>query len=738
MTAKTRESQRLRHAAALVDAFVGRQPVEQRQEARFQLLEAVASRLGGFELDVYQAAFDVSPIANIDTVLKAARWVVEAIRDSDVPPALAVSALAREALQKADKRRSGAYHTDFRLARHLAASINVRVKLGAKVVDPACGAGILLTAVTLAVCGADRRLTSEWLARSVYAADLTEAALRGTLIALACLTDDVPALVTMRARWRVQDSLLAGPESWISEAKDGFDLVVANPPWEKIKLSRHEFILSEGGDRHYGANYADYDASEYARRRTSAETYGARLAALYPSLGGGEPDLYVAFTELLLGLTKDGGSAALLLPAGLIRSQGTQRLRETLLDQSSEIGVQVFDNRARFFEIDTRFKFLLVTMTKRQTVARQSPVVLSSATGTADRIDVGPPVRIGRAALARLRPDLSLPEVRSDAEWRLFTRMTEAGIDWTDPGSPWHPAFSREVDMTRERPLFSTRSDEGALPVVEGRMVHQHRFGAKRYVRGTGRSAEWAVNSPGAACIASQFYLERSSIPSRAAVRTGQLRAGFCDITGQTNERSTLAAIIPPGVVCGNKVPTLTFPNEPSEDRLWLWVALVNSFAFDWMIRRIITTTINYFHLLSLPLPPIEPESLPGRALIEIARTLADLDHAGATRAVHRRMAELRAKADHLVLNAFGLGAQDLETLLEDFPLIDGAQPPLDGETRSTITRDMILAQHRDTRIASPARYRVESAAALGAQAYMPSQTSRADRGSLEGDLVHG
>lgn len=738
MKAKTREQALLRPAAAAIQAFVGGWAEHEREEARFQLLEAVASRFGGFDLDAYREAFDIGALATADDLLAEARQVVEAIDLSGVPPALAVSALARESLADPDKRRSGAYHTDFRLAQHLASTVADRLKPGIRIIDPACGAGILLTAVTMAVCGSDRRLASEWLAQSVHASDLSGAALRGALIALSCLTDDVAALSTMRAKWRLQDSLLAGPQAWNATAAEGFDVVVANPPWEKVKLSRHEFLLSEGGARHYGSEYGEFNAREYQARRAEADTYGAALAALYPSLASGEPDLYVAFTELLLGLTRPGGAAALLLPAGLIRSQGTRRLREALLADSSEVSIQVFDNRARFFEIDTRFKFLLVRASRRDGAARQEPIELGFARGASGGVEVDSTVRIGRAALARLRPDLSLPEVRSEAEWRLFVRLVEAGHDWSDPGSPWHPQFAREVDMTRDRPLFLTRPAGGALPVVEGRMVHQHRFGAKSYVAGRGRSAQWMVNLPGAAAVAPQFHVAPQLLPRRAAARVGQMRAGFCDITGQTNERSALAAIIPGGVVCGNKVPTVTFPNAPDEDRLWLWVALVNSLVFDWMIRRVITTTINYFHLLSLPLPPIEPDSLPGRKLIEIARRLRDLDVAGASVAVERQMGELRAKADQLVLNALGLDADDLDLILEDFPLVDRAQPALPGEQISTITRDLILSQFRDPEISSRARRRVESAAALGAVAYMPSQTAVAAGREDGEDAAHG
>jgi predicted RNA methylase len=727
MIAATHESKLLAPAASVVDDFSQRLPEAQRQEARFQLLEAVASRLGGFELSRYQRAFKIKAIAQIPALLSAARSVVARVESSKIPPALAVSALAREALDSSTQRKSGAYHTDFRLAEHLARSVSGALKPNSLVIDPACGAGILLTAVSIAVCGADRRLANEWLSNCLFAADLSPHALRGTRISLACLTDDVGVVRKMSANWRVQDSLIAGSKVWTDVAPEGFDVVVANPPWEKIKITRHEFIKAQGISRHYGANYDAFDAERYQYDKAEAQSYGFKLALRYPSLRAGEPDYYVAFTELLMNLAKPGATIGALAPAGLIRSQNTHLLRRLLFREATALSFQVLENRARYFEIDTRFKFLVLQARKRIGEEAPSSVALSHVTCNSGALQNTPTVRIGRASLIRMRPDLTIPEVKSDQEWRLLSHMVEHGIDWSKPNSAWHPDFMREVDMTRDRSSFLEITSNDALPVVEGRMVHQHRFGAKSYAGGTGRSATWDVNAPGASVIKPQFWIDRGALSDSCARRIKKLRAGFCDVTGQTNERSCLAAMIPPGVVCGNKVPTILFPNDPSEERLWLWVALANSLLFDWMVRRVITTTINYFHLLSLPIPPIEPTSLPGRQLIDIARKLSRLDRAGSSRKVHWEMAELRAKADQLVINAYGLKSSDLELIMEDFPLIDGAQPALDGEARPTITYDLILSYSRSTAQAAACRARVDRAAALGAIAYMPSQVALTD-----------
>lgn len=694
-------------------------------EARLQLLEACASRFGGFDLATYLKAFKIKPLRKPAELFEMAGSVASQIEKTPIHPALALSSLARQTLKEVKRRSTGAYHTDFRLAKRLAALAAPHLTYRSKVIDPACGAGILLVALTIAVCGRDRAKTSVWLANGVYAADLSASSLRGALLALASLTDDVRALCKMRARWFCGDSLLAEPAVWKSMAPSGFDAVIGNPPWEKIKLSRHEFLRSSGSKRHYGAETKNLDEARFNSRRKKVATYSKRLLVRYPDLGCGEPDLYIAFTEMFFELCRPGGAVAAIVPGGLIRSQGTEVVRRRLFNASQTISISVIDNRARFFEIDTRFKFLAIALVKLgKRGIKRDPIKLLHERGSRDGLRTHGSAVIGRANMEAIRDDLSIPEVRSSAEWKLFHRMSKAGSSWNDPKSGWRAYFCREVDMSKERSRFLPKSTPSALPVVEGRMVHQHRFGVKAYADGSGRRAIWRALPIGASKLCPQFWIESEHIPPASLRRINVLRAGFCDITGQTNERSLLAALIPPGVICGNKVPTILFPDDPSEDRLLAWVAVANSIPFDWMLRRVLTTTVNYFLLQSVPMPKLAKDGLPWKKLVSSARELRRFDTAGTSLALLNRTAQLRAEIDAEVAVAYGLGMEDLELMLHDFPILDRGQPPLPGEEKSTITCDTLLAAaaKRFGRQVAPWSERASQARSLGAVAYVPSE----------------
>lgn len=716
---------------AKADAYISqclRRYCGHNDELRFQLLEAASARLGGFDFQAFCSKFSITPLIALERLLDDAKSLVQLLDDTGIHPSLCLSALAREALDQSEQRNSGAYHTDFRLALHLAQSVEAHFKKGAKVLDPACGAGILLTAVSIVACGPDRLLASEWLRESVYAADLSRLALRGTRLSLASLTDDLDAISTMYSHWRAQDSLLAPDAIWLELSEDGFDVVIANPPWEKVKLTRHEYARANGDNRDYGTSYRLQSLAGYEEAKNERAAMAGSLIERYPVLAKGEPDLYVAFTELLYKLTRAGGHGALLVPAGLIRSLSTETLRRALVEGTDDLAFTVMENRARHFAIDTRFKFLIVNYRRKASSSKAlAAVKIGRATADSTRVIPALQVRLALKDIEHLRSDLTLPEVHSAEEWRLFKKMQNGGLVISSEDSPWYPEFCREVDMTHGRRFFVKRPKEGCLPVVEGRMVQPHRLGCKSYFSGEGRSAVWHNLPPGQSRVAPQFWLPLSAASAEATRRYKRIRVGFCDITGQTNERSMMAALIPPGVICGNKVPTISFPNDPSDDRLFLWLAIVNSLPFDWLLRRVVTTTVNYFVLLSIRLPNLDINSLPAQRLIGIARKLHELDQSKNSSFENIwRIAELRCEADVLVARAYGCSGNDLRLILQDFPLLDRGQPAIKGETSSSITEDVLLsAWLRNTETGSEqSAMRVERARKLGAIPYVSSEFS--------------
>ncbi len=186
-------------------------------------------------------------------------------------------------------------------------------------------------------------------------------------------------------------------------------------------------------------------------------------------------------------------------------------------------------------------------------------------------------------------------------------------------------------------------------------MINQFDSAAKGYRCGSGRQALWEPLDVERKNIEPQFLVRIQFAKNRRISLSP--RAAFCDVSGHANERTILASVIPAKAVCGNKVPVCMF--EPEDDRLpLLWTAIANSFVIDWIIRRWVSTTINYFYWWNVPFPRVNPESPAGELLIRATRSTASPAGGG--------------EPPELVEGAVRRGPEGLSSLTDWFP----AAPP--------------------------------------------------------------
>ena len=612
--------------------------------------------------------------------------------------------------QRSAPRGQGAIFTPPELASFLAAEvIGENVPWAAlrdqRVTDPACGAGSLLLAI---LAEGQRRLERshasspqhelrEWASNRLVGVDRDRdaAAVAATLLGLAIGISAEDVLD--RGMVRVADSLL-GHETNGSDL--AYDLVIMNPPWIKIK------DLNQYG-------YADQLKRDSRYPLTTQE-------------GRGDLDLYQFFLERAFALTDDGGRIGFIVPGSFLRSSRAARLRHLYLEAGHWLRLDEFWNQKRIFPIHSMFRFVTGVFAKG--APPQAMNARFRLRSVEDAIEQ-PPKRLHPRVFAGVREGVArpIPEVTTPSDAALFRKIATQQPPLGSAINPWSGLFRfrREFDMTSDRQLFleSSDIDDGAIDLglsrrlYEGRMVHQFDSAAKTYRGGTGRSAEWAVWLPGGR-FDSQFCVDETSIPPELIDHVSKWRAGFCDVTGHANERTVLAAMIPPGAVCGNKVPTV----EVDDARLhFIWIAIANSFVVDWFLRRSVTTTLNYHYLLETPFPWIAPSSVLGQSLIKLSKSLSAPPTRSQTELWQR--AHARAEIDCLVAGLFSLNEPDLRGILADFPLLDRGQPSPDGGS-STITRDFLLANYAHHLGATDSRIgaRVEAARSAGAVPYVPGE----------------
>lgn len=643
-------------------------------EEQMLVVECCASKNGRFDICNYWRMLGISvPKLKFSRINTIAEILLEAINQSGIPVPLAISSLSRKPIPVSEQKKEGAFYTDYRLAQYVASCCQDLLNIDSSVADIAAGTGILIASVASEYKKKFPDSFDRWIAHCLFAFDLSVDALRGGMAAIASLTSSIDAIGLMWNNWHSLDSLIT--EEFTEKS---FDIIVGNPPWGKIKLTRHQFSLENGVEHTYGADYKGLDVDSYGVEKKKRGDYASILKEKYSLLGSSETDYYIAFIERALGLLAPAGRLVYIVPAGVIRSQGTFAIRERIFYHYSNVLLSLFDNKESYFNIDSRFKFLIMTLDNSG--LHDADIELKNYKESGKSLQKGTSVRIELDALSKCRKDLTIPEVSSKEELELFFRISENSQDI----SKWEISVCREVDMTNDKPHFETAVAKDSIPVIEGRMVQPYRVGAKRYKSGSGRKAIWEPCEQG---LFPQYYIAKEKLSPEVQERIRRIRVGYCDIAGQTNERSMMAAVIPKDTVCGNKVPTILFSGKNAEDYLYFWLGVANSIVFDWLLRRVLTTTVNYFVLWSIPFPNIRIDDSVAIQIIKYARALSEM---GADYYASDTMGNYRAQIDVLVAKAYGLRYEDIKLILTDFPLLDRGQFSIGG--KDSVTKALIMS----------------------------------------------
>lgn len=218
----------------------------------------------------------------------------------------------------------------------------------------------------------------------------------------------------------------------------------------------------------------------------------------------------------------------------------------------------------------------------------------------------------------------------------------------------------------------------------------------------------WAENGWPKATAEPHYWVREDVLGEKANSAAQKLY--WCDVTGSTNERTAMANVVAGSAVSGNSLFAMYFPKTSNSDLL-LTVAIFNSFVFDWYVRLSVAQHMSFNFVEPAPVV----RSIP---LINLAEHVSIVVSAQVS---YIERADVRATIDAAVALAYELSYADFANVLTSFPLLDRAEPPLDGEARSTVTRDLALAAYcrlageHDPEHAD----RIRAARALGALGYV-------------------
>jgi xanthine/CO dehydrogenase XdhC/CoxF family maturation factor len=166
-------------------------------------------------------------------------------------------------------------------------------------------------------------------------------------------------------------------------AKGGFDLMIGNPPWERIKLQEQELFASRDPDiaaaptanargkmiaqlKNSSAGSRErrlHDEFEQAKRTAEAASIFTRESGRFPLTGRGDVNTYALFAELFVSLSAARGTSAMILPMGIATDASTSPFWTELIERGRVKSLHSFENEEFIFQnVHHAFRFSLLTV----------------------------------------------------------------------------------------------------------------------------------------------------------------------------------------------------------------------------------------------------------------------------------------------------------------------------------------------------------------------------------------
>ncbi len=428
----------------------------------------------------------------------------------------------------------------------------------------------------------------------------------------------------------------------------GFDAVIGNPPWDRIKLQEVEWFATRVPELAHAATAAarrngiqqlrhqgDPLAEKFDAAKERADKLGQwfRASGNYPLLGGGDINLYSLFVERAMSLVKPDGIVGLLTPSGIYADKTAAQFFKSVSSAGRVAGLFDFENKKIFFkDIHASFKFCALIFGGEQRRFDET----SCAFFLRDTAAINDPQRcfpLTPEDFARVNPNTGTSPVfrtRRDAEITLCIYERHPVLVDRSQGEErcaWPVKYLRMFDMTNDSHLFRTatqleadgfypvqgnhwkRGKELYLPLYEGKMVQAFDHRAASVVvnpDNLNRPAQpreatnaqhvnpgWLPNP--------QFFVNENSFEWYRGL---DWTVSFKDVTAPTNIRTMIASIVPRSGF-GNTLPILVplaYDIQGYRESAWLWAACLNSFAFDFTARQKVQGQhLNWYILEQLP-----------------------------------------------------------------------------------------------------------------------------------------
>jgi len=468
---------------------------------------------------------------------------------------------------------------------------------------------------------------------------------------VAPLLKQVERLVTQERFFHWQVAFPGLWHHWTGSNGGGFDAVIGNPPWERVKLQQVEWFAARQPRIAKAQRAADRkrliqalkDAGDplasafaQAEQQAAATARMARSGGDYPLLSGGDVNFYSLFVERAMALVKPQGMVGLLVPSGIASDKTAAKFFRRVATEGRLRVLYDFENRKIFFpDVHASFKFCIFVASASASISSPPARCAFFLRSTEELANPEHCFTLTAEDFVRVNPNTGTAPIfrsRRDAELTMgiYQRLPVLVDRSTgEEKKAWPVKYSTMFHMTNDSHLFRTKEEleeqEGAfplggnrwdspkgewVPLYEGKMVQAFDHRAASVVVNPNNQHRPAQPVPATLpqhqdpgwLPDPQFWVlkGKTSFPEATCLLT------FKDVTAPTNVRSMIAALVP-GFGAGNTLPVISTSawNGQTAVGMEALLANLNAILFDYIARQKIQGQhLNWFILEQLPVIP--------------------------------------------------------------------------------------------------------------------------------------
>jgi hypothetical protein len=435
------------------------------------------------------------------------------------------------------------------------------------------------------------------------------------------------------------------PENEHTGWSGGFNVMLGNPPWERVKLQEKEWFAERSPEIANAPNAAARkrlinalkatDPALHERflgdsRKAEAESHFMRNSGRYPLCGRGDINVYTVFAEGMRSLLILGGRMGAVLPSGIATDDTTKFFFQDITENRCLISLLDFENKRLVFpDVAPVIKFCLFTCASAPRPQGSAAAFVFFAWKVDDVRDTERQFALASDDIALLNPNSrTCPIFRTarDAELSkaMYRRLPVLMAEGESPGNPWEITLGTMFHMANDSHLFKSletlqgedwrlvgnhfvRNGLEMLPLYEAKLFHQFNHRQNTF-DGISPVDRFKVKAPTNQLSAQELANPLTNMLPRYWVSLSEVHnavrfsqewlVAFRDMTNvMTNSRNAVFSALPLAAV-GHSA-SLLFSAYP--DRAVL-LGNFNSFVFDYATRqKLAGGHLTFFILKQLP-----------------------------------------------------------------------------------------------------------------------------------------